>query len=382
MNIFSNLNNNGLISEENNRRVEIKKDDFTKLTHSNLIFDTRDKIWYKSFNRYGWINLLDTDTVAREYLFFTKPDLYIYDGNTFNNATLNSTFRSNGFFIDVDQRNKDALTSLQYSIKDRNGNKDPFIRILSNMVISKLDMPRISSETQQSTANVYGSIISYRSHSFKSDYGYDFSLTFRDSRYLDIYNMVKAYDEFMRHSKMGEIDYGFDYNSKGSGDTHNTAEIYKSYIKAHIIPEQFSIYKFIVGSDGETIIFFAKYTGVYFVDVPRDEFSEPDTSNGFKYSVSFHANFVRDMDPLIITEFNKLSLGSDLDSDYLPVYNKDSGNINNEPALYPRVVVVKNDKRTMRRNTSFDYRLKWTNLKKGEKAVPEHDYTKSLHVVQ
>lgn len=363
MEIFSSLTNNKINTAGKQFTVG-NYSDFSELMHSNLIFDTRNKIWYKQYNRYGWINLLDIENITKEFLFFTKPDLYIYDGNDYRNASLNSTFRRNGFFIDSDRKNRDALLEIQYSIKDSMGDKNPFMRYLSNMVISKLEIPRITSDMQSSTQNAYGAKIDYRTHSVKSDYGFDFSLTFRDTSYLDIYMMVKAYDEFMRYNKKGEIDYNFksSANKTNNTSTSNTVEIYKEYIKSHIIPEQFSIYKFIVGSDGETIVFYSKLTGVYFTDVPRDEFSEPDTTNGLKYSLSFHANFVKDSDPIILQEFNALTLASEDPKQMIQLYNDEK--VNNEPAKYARIFRYANTKSTQRRSTGFEYKLKWTNIKK------------------
>ena len=212
--------------------------------------------------------------------------------------------------------------------------------LLTNCVTSRLDLPGISAESKESTANVMGTVIQYRSHSRKSDNGYDFSLSFRDNAYLEIYSMVKAYDEYIRLLKSGEISP------------------IKKYIVSRILSEQFSIYKFLVGEDGETILYYAKLTGCYFTDVPRGDMSDPG-SDGFKYSLSFHAQFVEDSNPMIINEFNRISPGNS-STDFINVYDSDNNVVDNTWARWPRIIVVKeNDLQVARRGVKYDYRLKW-----------------------
>ena len=322
-------------------RAKAKTFSFPGLSNTinrNLLFNSEDAKWYTRFNRYGWINPFDTDQVVKEFLFFTKPDLYIFEGNTMD--SLNPQLSSQSpFFNEAHARHKKALSQLQYTVKDEDSQYNPFMCLLSNAVTSKMDLPTISSDTQDSTANIYGTTIQYRTHTLKSDNAFDFSLSFTDTAYLEIYTMVKAYDEFVRMMKLGEVS------------------IKKKYIENHVDPTQFSVYKFLVGSDGETILYYAKATGVYFTDVPRGEFGDPG-NDGFKYSLSFHSNFIEDNNPLIITEFNLITKGKE-SSSFLPVY--DGNGANNKWGKWPYITMVgRDDKRVQRRKVGYDYRLKWT----------------------
>ena len=347
------------ITKSNPAKFSIDRMD--KLMHRNLIFDNRSDAWYSNYNRYGWINLSDNDQVCKEYLFFTKPDLYIFKNRNIADG-LNDTFDKIPFFKDAYNRNPLSLAELQYSVQNKDGSEDPFMHLLSNYVTSKMDLPAIQADSNKSTENDYGVSIDYRSHSFKSDYAYDFALSFKDNQRLDVYILLKAYDEYMRMLKMGEINFGSGTDTT-NGDLMK--ENFKNYIKNKIIPEQFSIYKFLVGSDGETILYYAKATGVYFTDVPRADFGDPG-NDGFKFSVSFHANFVQDMDPLILSEFDTLTPASYNYNDFLEVH--DGNDMDNEPAKYARIIQVTNDKRVRRRTGTYDrfhdYRLKWTNARK------------------
>ena len=175
-------------TDNGSKKFEINK--LEKTLAANKIFP-QDKLQsYDKFSRYGYISLYSNEQVCREYLFFTKPDLNIFgDGKTtsydYNSCELNKDLASIPFFIDACGRNKDALLQLQYSVKNHYGIKNPFMYLLSNYVTSKLDLPSLSAESKESTANIMGTTIQYRSHSYKSDNGYDFTLSFNDTSTLE-----------------------------------------------------------------------------------------------------------------------------------------------------------------------------------------------------
>lgn len=341
------IERNKHISEEEsfNKFVEKRsKYSMDKLSDNgaNLIFSEPSIEWYNKCNRYGYIDPYHNDTITREFLFFTKPDLNIFKDNTC--SSLVDGVNTNPVLSEVKGRMPDVLRQLQISVPNSDGSTNPFMFLLTNAVASKLDLPGISADAQDSTVNIMGTSIQYRGHSLKSDNGYDFSLSFKDTAYLEVYSLAKCYDEYMRLIKLGE------------------ASPKKEYIEARIIPEQFSIYKFLVGSDGETIIYYAKLTGCYFTDVPRTDMGDPG-NEGFKYSLSFHAQFVEDMSPYILSDFNRVVNKYCEKTNYLPVFNEDSV-INNNWAKYPKIIRadVSNPvygKRVARRGVNYDYFLKW-----------------------
>lgn len=312
---------------------------------ANKLF-SRDKIdFHNKVSRFGYIPVFETEGICKEYLFFTKPDLNIYGNGTGGivdyNSELNSYLATIPFFVEANKRNGDALKQLQSSVRDSNGANNPFMYCLTNSVTSKLDLPGISAESRESTSNIMGTTIQYRGHSLKSDNGYDFSLSFTDTAYLDIYTMVKAYDEYIRLLKLGEVSP------------------IRKYIISRILSEQFSIYKFLISADGETILYYSKLTGCYFVDVPRSDMSDPG-NDGFKYSLSFHAQFVEDSNPMIINEFNRISPGGNK-TNYVNMYDYNNNVVDNSWVRWPKIVTVYKDTdlQVSRRGTNYDYRLKW-----------------------
>ena len=95
--------------------------------------------------------------------------------------------------------------------------------------------------------------------------------------------------------------------------------------------------------------------------MPRSDFGDPP-NDGFKYSLSFHANFVEDNNPIILEEFNAVSNARSNASSFANIY--DEYGINNEKVYYPciRIATASTDKRVAGRGTNIDYRLKWTNI--------------------
>ena len=325
--------------------VSIDNNYFTKTLNSNLLFSREDIEWYTKFNRYGYLDPFNNRTANREYLFFTKPDLRIFDNTAYNALSLVSELQSYPIFVEAAEKYKPVLTQLQSSVRGKDNLFNPFMCLLSNAVNSRLDLPGLSSETNESSSNMYGTSIQYRSHSIKSDNGFDFTLSFNDSIYLEVYMLAKLYDEYIRLQKMGKVSP------------------HRKYIINKVLPDQFSIYKFIVGDDGESIIYYARATGVFITDVPRGDLSDP-AQDGFKFSLSFHSQFIEDMNPMLLYEFNRVA--NPTSNNYMKVYDLSINGVNNEWAKLPCIVKVRSgqDARASANalygsNGSYTYLLKW-----------------------
>lgn len=320
-------------------------DKLEKVMAANKVFSKNDMDLYNRINRFGYIDIYNTDTVLREYLLFTKPDLHLLQDYN----TLNPELENNVYIKEVFNRNPNILRSLQGSINNMN---NPFMYILSNKCTSKLDIPEISAEENETTSNDRGISMKYRSTSHKSKYdGFDFSLSFDDTDSLDIYHLLKVYDTYVELCKTGEVTP------------------FKRYIVNDNIDNQFSIYKLLIsGNDGETILYFAKVTGVYFKNVPRDSMNDP-TELG-KIAVSMHGWVPEDSDPSILREINILSPVKN-NAVMLEMYNPEIAAMDNTWAKYPYIERV-SDGRSTRRGVKYDYRLKWTNN------VPLNEYANTI----
>ena len=311
-------------------RPNIKITDFTDLLNSTGYY-TRGQIeLYTKFSRFGYYNPYTNLGTTREYIFFTKPDLHLF--NQGNTSSLNEEISADPFFIDAITRYKEVMKQLQISNKE---NRSPFINLLSNRVRSRLDLPTISSVDSEGASNIYGDDIPYRWSSEQSDNNHEFSLDFEDSKYLEVYMFFKIYDEYQRKKSKGIV-----------------SPPDKNYIFNKILHDQFSAYKIIVGEDGETIIFFAKLWGVYPKKVPREAFSDLSDDDKLKFSVDFNATFVEDSNPTILSEFNILCNNNG--RAYLPIYNTKKNMIDGTWASMPYI-----EYNTKNIDNKPVYKLKW-----------------------
>ena len=160
----------------------------TKFNFSNMAttlgsnkFFPKDSIrLYDRFTRFGYYNYISKEPVLREYLFFTKPDLNLLNSNGTALATkgylaqgeLDQSLEKIPYIRNAFMRNKAAIAQLQSSCTISGLSTSPFMNILTNSVTSKLDLPSISAESYETTANIMGGSMQFRSHSYKSDNGF------------------------------------------------------------------------------------------------------------------------------------------------------------------------------------------------------------------
>lgn len=314
----------------------LQEDETLKIFNASNIF-TGKQIHSNRFNkfaRYGIIDPYHENMGTREYLFFSKPDLHIFDINSFK---LYDPLSEVPFFKSAINQYPESLLSLQQTFNYTKTSNFPngfnvnnrFMSILSNQVSSSLDLPAITATETQNNANLYQLSTSYRDGSEVSDCGYEFSLEFKDTKYLDVYMLFKAYDEYIRQEYLREI-----------------RPTKYSYIANKINSKQFSVWKLIV-DDTNTIMFYAKAIGINPLSVPRDSMSNLE-SNIIRTTVNFKGQFVRDMNPIHLQEINHLtalSLGISEDNiekniakKALELYDSENYCPNTEWGSYPYII--------------------------------------------
>lgn len=244
--------------------------------------------WFNSFSRAGFIDPFNEITKTREYIFFTKPDLNILSG-----SRVQSELSNNFFMVECAERYPEVIHQLQLSA-DSGYKRLALSPLLSNAVQGSLELPGLSADSIETARNIYGTSISYRGTSYKSDQAHEFTLDFKDDKWLNVYMYFKIYDEYERIKASGNVSPKEDY------------------ILNKILHDQIAIYKFIVAEDGMTILYWARAMGCYPTGAPRDSMSNlgPETT----FSVSFYSQFVSDMDPRILYDFNRITSGSRRDT--------------------------------------------------------------------
>lgn len=305
---------------------------------STMNFPDREQLFTKTY-RFGHF-LKNTISIGREFLFFTKPELYIIQtvddlSSGQSNGSLVPGLSKVPFWTELANNRYEIINQLQRSTtKDR----DPFNHLLQNTVNSNLDIPTLSADYVDSAANSYGVNMSYRSSSESSDDSPEFSLEFRDNKWLDVFYYFKAYDEY-------EV-----------AKHHGLVGPYKDYIINKILHDQIAIYKFITDDDMETILYYGKVYGATPKNVPREVFSSPNWDSGITYSVDFKASFYEEMKPDIISDFNALSSNTYNSQPYrIDVYNDILQGVDRRPAKAAYIEKVK----TNRSSAGFVYKLRW-----------------------
>ena len=308
---------------------------------------------YDSIFRFGAYNTTSPFTAGKEFLFFTRPDLNIFQSDdngiveNADNPTLNPGLQT-GFWQDMASSKKRIIAELQNGYKKKlagtNAYYDPFCHLLQNQCNSNLDIPSLSANAVETSTNMYGVGFSYRGSSEESDDQVEFSLEFKDTRYLDVYYFFKAYEEYQ------------------TAKHHGVVRPSRNYIMNKIIHDQFAIYKFIVDEDMETLIYWGKLYGVMPMSLPRDTFSTDNFESGLSYSINFKAAFYEDMRPEIIQEFN------DLGKDYFNSLPYNIGILNpwlgRTDGRWPKAAQIqyindKTDPRVMRSPNEYRYKLAW-----------------------
>lgn len=323
---------------------------FASIRHYNGLYYPNEVDLYNQIYRFRIMNPDTAVSNFKEVLFFTKPDLSIMqrgeDTSDYPNlyGGLNEALASRSFWVELASKYMgkcDVVRMLQGSI-DHN---DPFNRLLQNTVTSSIDIPALESESVETASNMYGVNLSYRGSSEGSDDSFSFSLEFRDTRWLDVYYFFRAYEEYetLKH--------------------HGIVKPWKPYIEQKIVHDQFSIYKFLLDDDMETIRYYAKYYGVYPTSLPRDTFSQTSFENGIVYNINFKAAFYEDMNPEILYDFNDLmSYNWNKSGLYdIETYNTTLDRVDTRSATAAKIVKYENYSNPR----GYEYKLKW----KGDRRV-------------
>ena len=333
-------NNKSLSFNDNNS-------DIKESLLANNIADRYDQDWCNKFSRFGVIDPYTTLTTTKEYVFFTKPDLCLINASktSANRVVVSPVLESNAFFVDAINRYPDMAMQLQSSC----GNvKNPFMTVLSNSIMSTVDIPGISASSIETASTVMGTTISYRGTSFKSDEDVSFNTEFLDTKNLDLYMLFKMYDEYEKLKWEAAIT---PYDEELAGTSR-----WKDYILNKILYDQIAVYKFIVAEDGMRIVYWARIVGCYPDSISRDNFSNGTNSDLKTVSIGWKGHFVRDMDPAIIFQFNRIALRNRTGRVEIPLYDTTNHRMQGKWTSCPYIKISTKYEKGLEKRT---YYLSW-----------------------
>lgn len=314
-----------------------------RLMRSYGVFDRVNMEYNTKCYRYPRADPYNFVDGAKEYVFITKVDLPILDSSGSNLASevsfypyINDLWRS-GYIMPVFAN---LCMSIEPSVLSPATEANyPFMRILSNRKTSNLDLGDINVEELESPTNLFGSKVVYAKSSALSDENPEFSLEFEDTKYLEIYNLFKTYDLYRQGKWLGIFGPGLHAAAAAGSKVYST---YVSYIPNKILYDHMSVYKFLVASDGTTILHAAKFTGCFPKSISRSSLSELDEKGGLKITVNFKVSgwltediveIARDFNCIIYNYTNFNFMGDNRYAE--PIYDTTIDRVSQEAADFP-----------------------------------------------
>lgn len=256
---------------------------------ANAVADLKLNMLNK-FNRFAipFPELALTKTFS--HVFFTRPNLNLYNPST---KKLLESVDNDPYFYYLHRNSPELLKSLT---KDFTYKHD-FNPFLSNMAGS-FELQDEYIDVDEYGETLTGWKIKYGRHNIKSKTAGDFSIDYTDDNNYNIYKIHKAWVDYISKVYRGEF------------------KVNRESITSHTLDYAASVYYFVCGPDGETILFWTKYTGVFPSTIPSSAstYRKGNILKMPEYSIKYEYSWKEDMVPTTLAEFN---LNSSQQSKYI-----------------------------------------------------------------
>lgn len=279
-------------------------DDFTESitkAKTNLDLNIERMDWFVNFNRYRKTHPDYHLTGSQGHVFMTRPALNIFAGNSASEVSEGIKNSSDAaFFAEAIKRHSTIAKSLTPVLS---GSHD-FIPIIHNTARS-IDIQDTAIDTLEYGETLTKWKIMYAKDVIKTLTSGTFSISYVDDNHLSISFLHLIWLYYMNGVSRGEY---------GPVD---------QCIKDGILDYASSCYYILTDITGENIIFWSKYWGVFPTNYPSSSFSlkESDMVKTPDITIQYAYSFKRDMDPLILAEFNRNSSAGQ-DFSYIPIHLK------------------------------------------------------------
>ena len=265
---------------------------------------------YFLYNRYrmfdGW-NLAFNRTYT--HVFFTRPDLnLLYNGQGGENTILDDIKNHSDTFL-IWQRNPNLFRLLTDC--KRTGELEPnnFNLFLSQQV-TNFDFKDENISTIESTKTWKDYSIRYGG-SFKGRGAGSITLTFAETEDLAVYDFFRLWMIYIDNVTLGIWRPSYNLlRSTNKKDRVDTTDVNRSHIYTRTLDYAASVYAFKVAPDGENILYWTKYYGIFPTNVSASQFnwSAGDNANSpMTVQVTFDYSFKKDLSPVSLLEFNRVS---------------------------------------------------------------------------
>ena len=250
---------------------------------------------YYMYNRFKTPDPNLAHTKSFTHVFFTRPDLNILDFN----GGANKQARSNTESAMIWKRNPDLFKLLTDYTRCKDNNN--FNMLLSNQCVS-FDIKDETLSTLEAGRSWSGHEMSYGDR-YMGNSADQFSCTFNETSDFSVINLIRLWIVYIDNVSRGA--WSPSYNLHGSGVSK---QLNMSHIYSRSLDYAASCYAFRVGPDGEDILYWTKYYGIFPINTGASSLAwsiDDQASGPIKLNISFRYSFKRDMSPVSLLEFNK-----------------------------------------------------------------------------
>jgi len=252
---------------------------------------------YYMYNRFKTPDINMAHNKSITHVFFTRPDLNLlnYRGGA-NRQTLDHSESSMLW-----RRNPELFKLL--TDHKRCGDSNNFNLLLSNQVTSfeikdeQLSYVEAGKSWAEYTMN-YGEAYTGRNAD-------EFSCTFIDTNDYSVINLIKLWITYIDNVAKGAWMPSYDLRGRNANDSNFKTN--DSHVFSKTLDYAASCYVFKCGPDGEDILYWSKYFGVFPINTGAQALSwELGGSTGEvpKLNIRFRYSFKRDLNPVSLLEFN------------------------------------------------------------------------------
>jgi hypothetical protein len=257
------------------------------------------------FYMYNRFKVPDTNLAHNKsitHVFFTRPDLNIMTFTSYGNPGMNAQVAKNGEASVAWARNKDIFRLLVD--RKRVGDNNNFNLLLSNQ-ISSISVPDDELSTVDAGLSWTDQKIVY-GDSYTGIKSGNLSCTFMETSDYSISNLMKLWITYIDNVSKGIWLPSYNLNT-GIGVGTN---IYDSHIYTKTLDYASSCYIFKCGPDGEDVLYWTKFYGIFPTNTGATAMSW-DSHNNIgetpKLDIQFKYSFKRDLNLITLLEFNKQS---------------------------------------------------------------------------
>ena len=269
----------------------------------NIDISSKRQLYNQYINRYNRFKMVYGDDALSKtfaHVFFVRPDCNIFLPGTNNNSTLVSGLENSPDFYYARKHSLELLSQLTHTTY---GQKHQFMLYPSNKVRS-FEVADEYITTDAYGQGLTGYKVPYGKHNVESRTADKFSCTYIDDRDLHVYHLHKLWMDYISYVYRGK------------------AMPRKQYIQNKVIDYATCVYYIVCAEDGETIIFWSKYWGVFPTKAPSSTFSfSADNPGGIQkpeFTIEYQYAWKEDFNPLTLVEFNEH--GGDHTYNYTPSY--------------------------------------------------------------